>query len=313
MIVHRLVEVPSDGLGAALERFEQHFTYPLGDHARFRISHGHRYLPFFSAMGEATVLVAEHGGEVLGTLACIRRTLKIGESDGGAVTTHYLCDLKVEPRARGGLVLGRLILEARRLIEPDPSHACHAIVMDGTGALPTDYTGRIGIPGFRRVADIVILRLSKGAATESSGVGWVQEEGQKRMERPVCRLTGGDSGLRSAMSAVRIGEVGNEVWGTLEDTRLGKRLWLDTGEELVSGHVSGFGFRNGHAGAEVLKRALELAEGAGMPGVFVSMPPSACAEVIPHLNGVVVQGSGAGIYGHDLPIGHDWWVDTAEI
>ncbi len=313
MIVHRLMEEPSDGLGAALERFERHFTYPLGDHARFRISHGQRYLPFFRAMGEATVLVVEQKGEVLGTLACIRRTLRLGEGEGSAVSTHYLCDLKVEPRARGGLVLGRLILEARRLIEPDSSHACHAIVMDGTGALPTDYTGRIGIPGFRRVADIVILRLSRHAAVQSGGVGGLEVRTGREMTRPRCRVTGGNSALRSAMPAMRIEAVGGGAGGVLEDTRLGKRLWLDTGQELVSGHVSGFWFRDEAAGAEVLQRALEMAETAGIPGVFVSMPPSAHARLLPWLGGVGVQESGAGIYGHDLPIGHDWWVDTAEI
>lgn len=313
MTLHRLVTAPPAELGRALERFERQFTYPLGEHARFRISHGEHYLPFFTAMGKATVLVLEHRGEVMGTLACVPRTLRLGKPTCARMTSHYLCDLKVLPRARGGLALGMLIREARRLIEPHESHACHAVVMDGTGVLPTDYTGRMGIPWFRRVADVVILRLSKFPAARTDGVRLVETSGDGLVERLECRVTGGDSGIRSRMSAVWIREEEGGASGMLEDTRRGKCLWLDGGKELVSGHVSGFQFQHGRAGAAVLKRALDLAEEAGMPGVFVSMPSSAHSELMPFMNDVEIRRSGAGIYGHDLPSGCDWWVDTAEI
>ena len=72
-----------ESTAAALEEFEQEFTYPLGEGCRFRISHGGDYLRFFRAMGEATLLVAARDGEITGSLARVERNLILRKEPGG--------------------------------------------------------------------------------------------------------------------------------------------------------------------------------------------------------------------------------------
>ena len=76
MKIHSFRETPPEWLGLALERFEHQFQYPLGSGETFRISHGREYLPFFAAMGTATLLVAEQAGAVMGTLVRVERCIE---------------------------------------------------------------------------------------------------------------------------------------------------------------------------------------------------------------------------------------------
>ncbi|MGV3663221.1 MAG: N-acetyltransferase [Prosthecobacter sp.] len=303
LTLHRLHEPPPEWLGAALERFEHQFTYPLGEHARFRISHGRDYLPFFAAMGQATLLVAEAGGEVLGTLARVERWIMRHGEMSVRQMVHYLADLKVSPTACGGRVLARLLAEAKADILRSRSRSCYGIVMQGTGRLPTDYTGRLGVPVFERLAEIMVLRVSTGP-------------GQADMPQvaaapalPACVVTGGTRGMRSLMLPVPI--PGSTAW--LEDTRRGKTLWTDAGEEMVSAHLTGFHFNDPAEGAAIIQAALPKVEAAGMKALFTAVPASACAALLAALPGVPVQASPATIFGVNLPSSYDWWVDTAEI
>ncbi len=70
MKIHSLTSPPPPNLAGALEEFEYSFLYPLGPKQKFRISHGREYLPFFRAMGEATLLVAQHAGTCWGRWYC---------------------------------------------------------------------------------------------------------------------------------------------------------------------------------------------------------------------------------------------------
>ena len=99
MNLHHFTTGLTREIGLALARFEKEFTYPLGSEARFRISHGEDYLPFFRAMGEPDLTVLEKHGEILGCLARVKRHLVLdGKAD---LEAHYLCDLKLRPSARG--------------------------------------------------------------------------------------------------------------------------------------------------------------------------------------------------------------------
>ncbi|HBJ85221.1 MAG TPA: hypothetical protein DDZ88_15380, partial [Verrucomicrobiales bacterium] len=113
MTLHSLQQAPPEWLGTALQRFELQFEYPLGADTTFRISHGRDYLPFFAAMGSATLLVAEQAGEVLGTLVRVERWIQFHGPQPMRQLVHYLADLKVSPKARGGRVLSRLLFEAK--------------------------------------------------------------------------------------------------------------------------------------------------------------------------------------------------------
>jgi len=304
MTLHCLSQPPEVWLGEALERFERRFDYPLGPEARFCISHGTNYLTFFAAMGRAQVYVAERAGVVLGTLAHIEREAVLGDLQERRLM-HYLCDLKVAPEARGGRVLARLMAEARRRIAASSSHACYAVVMSGTGKLPTDYTGRLDVPEFPCAAEIMILRISSrvGAAVFNGGELGGNLSG--------VRFSKGHAEQRSLMRPELLEVAGAS--GVLEDTRRGKRLWSSQGAELMNAHVSQLRFDSAASCAALLDRALVKALQAGFEAIFAAMPLRIWKEMRKGLEGFQIQEAPAAVYGYDLPAGLDWWIDTAEI
>jgi hypothetical protein len=315
MKFHRFTDEVSAETGRALAEFEREFSYPLGPAERFRISHGEDYLPFFRAIGEPVVLAMEDAGRIVGGIARVRRRLELRREEGGLVdasVAHYLCDLKVAAAARGTNVLARLIGETKCEIEASDSRACYCVVMAGTGRLPTDYTGRLGVPRFERVGEIVILRISPGGP-------WVNRcrvismrdfaAVRGRLARAGYTATGGESGHRSWMSPLPLATPDGDACGMLEDTRRGKRLWLESGRELVSAHLSGFAYSTPEAGAELLGAAVVRAQGP----FFVALPCREMEVMRPLLDGLDFTEAEAIVYGHDLEAGHDWWVDTAEI
>jgi hypothetical protein len=315
MKLHRYTdEVPPD-MGKALAEFEREFSYPLGPSERFRISHGEDYLPFFKAIGEPVLLAMEDNAKIVGGIARVRRRLELRRDEGGGIeesVAHYLCDLKVAAAARGTRVLARLIGETKREIEASNSRACYCVVMAGTGRLPTDYTGRLGVPSFEKVGEVVILRISPGGP-------WVKRCGvistkdfaavRGRLARGGYTATGGESRHRSWMSPLPLVTPGCDACGMLEDTRRGKRLFLESGGELVSAHLSGFAYATPEAGADLLAAAVMRAE---FP-FFVALPVLQMEVMRPLLEGLEFTEARACVYGHDLESGHDWWVDTAEI
>jgi hypothetical protein len=324
MNLHALNAPPDPWLGAALEEFERQFEYPLGATGRFRIAHGREYLTFFQAMGAATVSVAERDGQVLGTLARVRRTLTLRAagapaSDASIASAHYLCDLKVAPTQRGSTTLPRLIAAAKRQILASEIQSCYCVVMDGTGRLPTDYTGRLGVPRYELLGKIVVLRLTAAilptapAPTEPDATKGDLEAARKHIGVPGYFAGGGQSGLRSLMPArLLVGPDGDAV-GTVEDTRRGKRLFLSSGEEMLSAHLSGFDFATPQSGARLLRRAVWVAWAAGLPALFAAVPNRSLPGLLPQLHGLRVVEAPASVYGHGLPAGHDWWIDPAEI
>ncbi len=303
MNIHTLHEPPPAWLGEALERFERQFDYPMGDGGRFSISHGRDYLPFFAAMGDATIIVAEAAGEVLGTVARVERWMQCVQERR---RVHYLCDLKVSPHFRCSGLLAHLMMATRRQVEQSGIHSCYGIVMDGTGRRPTDYTGRLGIPAFQQLAQIVVLRITSAEDEPTTSVPMIAPD----LSAPTsaCTLTGGHHVLRSLMTPQRIADA---AW--LEDTRRGKRLWTNAGIEMLSAHLSGFQFADPSHGAAVLRTALNAALLAGLPALFVAVPLSVAPALVAEMSDLHVLQAPATIYGHDLEPNHDWWVDTAEI
>ncbi len=303
-------------IGTAMEEFEKEFTYPLGDSGRFRIVHGHDYLKFFQAMGESVLLIAENEDCVLGSIMRVKRRIHRPGASVGEVTAHYLCDLKLRGTSRGSLILARLIRETKIAIEADGSTACYCVVMEGTGRLPTDYTGRLGVPRFQRLAAITILRLS-GETGNSAEIRVVDEQEfesvHSRIVQPGFHAARGQSKLRSAMEPMHLIADSGDTCGILEDTRLGKRLILESGDELLSAHLSAFNYRNPESAASVLKHAVGLARENSTPAVFVAIPNSELPVLRPFLSGLDVTEAPAVVYGHGFEAGENWWIDTAEI
>ena len=312
--------VPSHA-SAALSEFEWEFIYPLGLESRFRISHGDDYLGFFRSMGEATLIVTEDMGRITGSIARVKKGLRVQGATGESVvqiSAHYLCDLKVRADYRGTLVLPHLIREAKRQIEASESLVCYSVVMVGTDKLPTDYTGRLGVPKFEKLADITILRL---AAVNS--VGKLMR--CRTVSQPEILAVADDIELLGYQSVVRDHFGGSSstpvhliagnggACGTLADTRQVKRLFLDTGEEIISAHLTGFRYRNAEAGGSLLKEAAEFARSAGCPAVFTAVPSSRMESLRPFLTGLNVTEAPAVVYGVGLEAGTEWWIDTSEI
>ncbi len=322
MIVHSLTHPINRFTLDELAQFERQFQYPLGPGNHFSISHGSEYLPFFAAMGAATLLVAEHLGTIVGTLVLVRRQLVIrdsgsGESHNQFQDAHYICDLKVRPDARSSSALARLMTAASDIIRPCQSHACYSVVMAGTSSEPAAYTGRLGVPDFAAVGEVAILRF---LATPGRELSKVESASPKQFAsvKERRRATGvqpapGDSTLRSLIDVQRFCHVDETACGLLEDTRRGKRLIQASGEEIVSSHLSGFSWSDLTAAEDLLKHALNRSFELGFPAMFCSMPSAAWAQLQPLLHGVEYQQTSATVYGYHVPVNLDWWIDTSEI
>lgn len=306
MKIHSFREAPPEWLGSALERFEHQFQYPLGKDGTFRISHGREYLPFFAAMGTATLLVAEQAGAVMGTLVRVERWIEVHGREVLRQPVHYLADVKISAEARGGRVLAALMLEAKRQIELTGSRSCYSVVMSGTARLPSDYTGRVGIPSFEKIADIMILRMMPGKLSQTTPTAATASTATNA--RPDCVIMGRRRELRSQMNPIPLA---GGAW--LEDTRRGKRLWTSNGAELMSAHLSSFRFDHATDGEHIIRGALERAQALGLPAVFTAVPASRYPALRAALTAVSVQEAPAAIYGHSMDAHWDWWVDTAEI
>ena len=335
MTILTLTAPPPADLAEALDRFERQFVYPLGPGRSFRISHGRDYLPFFQAMGDARVLVATRHSAVLGTLAIVTRRLLAAGGETAAAPAqqaarpvHYLCDLKVSPESRGGVVLAALFRQAGQLVRASGTHACYAVVMEGTGRLPVEYTGRLGVPTFEQVGRIIVLRLTPRCGGLSPAALQSVDEDQFTTLRqqaastlspgvaivPPDTLKSGSS-LRSRLAPLHWCNETGSAGGVVEDTLLGKRLLVGESDELVSAHLSRFWWHSG-CGAEAARFlesvAFRMAE-QGYPALFVAIPEGRLAELHPHLERVDCVEAAARVYGYQVPPNADWWIDTAEI
>lgn len=318
MIAVHTLHIPSDPpLAAALAAFEAQFLYPLGPDRHFRISHGEDYARFFRAMGEARCFVAEDGGCVLGTLGVSLRELVTG---GG--TTHraaYIGDLKIAPAARGGRVLHRL---ARAAYEWAHSRATCAfgVVMDGTAALPGEYTGRAGVPGFEKARELVIDRISSDTGAADACVTLPAGEGRALYEslgRGRAFATGGDASERSEIAPEWIATVDSTACGRLEDTRRAKRLLVDEAgggaTELRSAHLACFAWRTPAGAAAVVSAARRRAARLGLPAVFVAVDAADAGVLDAAAHESLMARAGATIYGVNLPGGLRWVVSSSEV
>ena len=304
-------EPPPDWFGAALERFEAQFRYPLGANASFSISHGRRYITFFHAIGAPTLIVAEQDGLVLGTIAAALRPLRF--PDGSVHSVAYLGDLKVATSARGGVVLARMFRELYARVAPSAGGRAYAVVMDGTERLPPSYTGRLGIPGFERAGAISVLKIAA-----EPGCDILRETRHEMIGEfaPVgFRPIGGRADLRSSIAPVFLENGDGSAGGLLEDTRLAKRLLLPGGGDLLAAHLSGFKWRQPWDGARFLRGVSARCSARGIPAFFTAVPASAADELMAALSGCSVVVAPATVYscGFSDAGAADWFVDTAEI
>ena len=155
MKIHTLDPRMGAALACSLDRFEQQFSYPLGQTQSFHVSHGDDYVRFFRAMGRAQCFIAEQDGKIIGSLAVVVRRIRL--PDRSEKDVGYLGDLKISPCARGGRTLFQLARAAASWIQRSVT-AYFGVVMDGTAATPDRYTGRAGLPLFEAIAKVVVVQ-----------------------------------------------------------------------------------------------------------------------------------------------------------
>jgi hypothetical protein len=315
MIVHRLCGPPPVELSQALSAFEKQFTYPLGPGRSFQIDHGEDYPRFFRAIGEAACFLAERDGCVLGTLGAALRRLILPE--GSERPAIYLGDLKIAPPARGGRTLPRLV-RAVQTWANGRTDAALAVVMDGTPVTPERYTGRLGIPPFRELGKVMVLRLSttkqdtgaddRFAATADTVTACYQHLSVGRYACP-----GGNPAERSEITPVWLKHPDGSSCGLLEDTRRAKRLIADDGTEMNSLHLSAFAFQNPRAGADLLREALRRAALLKSPALFVAVPTPEAEGIRAALEGIETIVAPATVFGTGLEPFPFWNINTSEI
>jgi hypothetical protein len=315
MIVHALQTAPPLNLAQALERFEEQFKYPLGPGRSFRIWHGKDYPRFFRAMGEATCFVAEREGSVLGVIGAALRCLLLPSGDKRPVV--YLGDLKIDPAACGGWALPRLAQTAEGWAR-GRAEAAFSVVMDGTPATPSRYTGRLGIPLFRELGKIVVLRLPISEVLTGHDNRWetrsvLGDACYLQLSAGRYAALGGSPAERSEMEPLWLMEPNGLACGRLEDTRRAKRLIADDGTEMRGAHLSCFACRNLSAGGELLRAASRHAADRGFPALFVAVPASEAEAFRQALEGMEIVVAPATIFGAGLEPGPLWNINTAEI
>ncbi|MBL8817381.1 MAG: hypothetical protein JNL58_15245 [Planctomyces sp.] len=332
-------EVPSD-LVNQLEEFEGEFLYPLGGASWFSISHGKDYLRFFRAMGRSVLFIAEQHGQVVGSLVLVRRTLsEFAKGTYLRIPSYYVCDFKISRRARWTRIPAMLLRAAYDLVSSEGGQSAYGIVMGGTERSPSSYTGRLGIPEFQCVGEILILRIltetmpSEASRSESTAAmashteyetvstalqdeDFVRVRQRFREPSPGCdalRPEIGNAWMRSEMTPGIVTVKGDLGTGILEDTRRGKKLYLMGKSEMVSSHLSALSWTEPQWGAMVIRRALEASGSRQFPAMFCSVPATIWSKLEPYLNGLQIQISPATIYGCGLANDRQWWVNTSEI
>ena len=296
MKIHRITDTLPAGMEDQLADFEKHFVYPLGLNDSFTISHGPDYSCFFRSMGDACIYVAESTGEIAGVLVVVRRTVAL--VDGTRIPAAYFCDAKVAPGKQGSPVLARLALMAQRDLMEAGVTAAFSIVMEGSPS-PETYTGRIGIPLFRKLGGIQIVRIE---TSRRIGEGRVDFDGDYTSSG--IFPSGGDAATSSLLKPLGIEVEGAS--GTLLDTRRGKSLWRRDGREMISGHLSDIQADSPAAWVRLVNQTLEVAGRAGLSGMFIGLP---CDVIFKHCEATL---AGANVYGTGLPEGR-WMINTGEI
>ncbi len=316
MNVRELMEPPAEWLGEALARFELQFRYPLGPARSFRISHGRDYVTFFQAIGEARLFVGERRGTVLGTLAAVTREVRF--PSGETRRAAYLCDLKVAPHARGGRTLLHLMNAVRARLEVPCSGLAYAVVMDGTAQTPVAYTGQLNLPAFENLDQLMVLRIpTQRAETFDDRVQTTNARSLQSIHDRLTRVQfvplGGVPATRSQVEPAYLELIDGCACGVLEDTRRGKRLFDDAGDEMLSAHLSRFAYANTSDAAGFLGRVLGLAKEAGFPALFTAIPRHDAAKIVDSLAVADTVLAPATVYGCSFREKAAWRIDTSEI
>ncbi len=314
MSVLIIADPPAARLAHALAAFEQQFTYPLGTDCFFRIEHGADYTQFYRSIGTARCFVAEQDDQVQGVMSAAIRPLFC--PDGNEQQVCYLGDLKIAPAARGGRLLLRFQQAVRDWIQ-NPAIKIFGVVMDGSRRVPSDYSGRAGIPPFTAVSKTIVMRIAcdqRGCPDDS----FVSTEAQvrtcyRRLSLGRYASVIGNPDERSLLAPIWLMARDGTACGCLEDTRRAKRLVANDGLEIMSAHLSAFAFRDAGDGAALIRAACAQAAQLNYPALFVAVAQADAQALHAALGDINVVYAPATIYAHGFSPGPDWNIHSSEI
>ena len=305
---------PTPTVANALREFENDFHYPLGHDGWFRVSHGSDYTRFFRAMGEARCFVAQREGKVAGVISVARPTLRGPGSE--TIEAAYLADLKIAATA-GGRTLLRLLRESVAWARRTPTTPGFSIVMDGTPRSPIAYTGRLGIPAYCELSQLMILRIPclESSAPSSAARMSLHDVQLRHRSLTVDRFApiGGDCSQRSELQPIGLINSDGNGCGIIEDTRRCKLLYRDDGNEMISAHLSCFGYRTPEDAVQLLQAAIQQCWQVDMPALFVSVPRRESDAIVKLLGRDDIVQAPATVFGHGFPEDSVWSVNTSEI
>jgi hypothetical protein len=267
-------------------------------------------------MGSARCFVAEDNGRVIGAVGVAIRPILL--PDGSEQSVAYVGDLKIDPASRGTLAFLRLAQAALDWARPQVS-AAYGVVMDGTRASPGSYTGRVGIPAFIKLGEILVVRFTTFDETPARDFSrWVATDAvgtqcYSTLARSRFTPIGGSPAIRSGIVPQWLVHPDGLACGRLEDTRAAKRLIDSDGNEMVSAHLACAVWKTPRAGVELIEAANWFALEARLSGLFTSVhPPDLIAldAALAPRNRVIAP---ATLYGVGLQTGSTWNINTSEI
>lgn len=277
-------EPPAPEIALALRDFEAGFRYPLGSGRWFRICHGNDYTKFFRAIGDARTFVVRCDSSVAGVISVARCRLRLPHRT--ECNAAYIADLKMRQPALGSTLI-KLLREATQWGRGQDCEIGFSIVMDGTNRLPTSYTGRLGIPAFGELAKVTILRVpTTQEQTEDVAVLSTLVNVRQCFERLTgdgISIANGDPFVRSRNEPLALILPSGHACGVLEDTLLCKRLFDNDGNELLSAHLSNFGYQTAEDAVRLIQSATIHCHRLGLPAMFVAIPQADSEEVLMHL------------------------------
>ena len=293
-----------------MAEFEKTFKYPLGDSGSFSISHGDDYSRFYRAMGRSNIYVARYEGKIAGTLAMVHRPIYL---NGIKHNSLYIGDLKI--KNRNGRLLYCLIKEAHDDNIEFRDSPQYGVMMKGTERRPSDYTGRLGLPKFKNMGEIAVIRVPVKYSKGSAPLEHISKHGAVALCEELVKhetfLPIGRSNIRSLNKAKAYCLPDKSAVCILEDTMSAKRLFADNGSEIISGHLSSFNYFRIEDGLKLVKSIMTQAAENSYPALFFSVPYEDKDLFLQNLEGA--ECAPAFVYGRNMEASKRWSLNTSEI
>ena len=316
MVIHEITPQPAPELQRMIREFEATFLSPLGDGRFFRIDYGEDRTAFIRTLGVGKCFAAEKDGRIVGLVEIA--IVKLRYPDGSERPAQYIADLKLRPKARGTLVMGRLVQQG---IAWGFTHTKIGFTMalDVTPIKPTAYTGRAGIAALSEVGKTMVVRLPvtpAGLSRDDERFLVSGEEGETAHTRLTLgryTVSGGDPEARSSVPPAWLVHPNGRACARFEDRRNVRRLITDDGSELKPAYLCCFAFDDAHAAVDLVIAALHRADALGYRALRLCVPPGDLSALQCLLGPGVIAGVPGAVYAVEGLPPAEWNINAAEV